>query len=210
MVIDLTLPLEDDMPLFPGLPTFESESSVSEETGALTHRIQMSTHQGTHIDAPRHYDEDGKTLDEIDLEMLQGEATVVDLREHQGDPITAELLDSADVTVNRDDFLVLITGDVDERFYDPDFFEDASVLTPDAANWLVEKDVSVIANDFISEGLDNPGRPVHNTVLGAGIPFVEYLCNTDAIADYETVEIVCSPLRLDGFEASPVRVFASK
>lgn len=210
MVLDLTLPLEDDMPLFPGLPTFESESSVSEETGALTHRIHMSTHQGTHIDAPRHYDEDGETLDEVGLETLQGEATVVDLREHQGDPITAELLESADAPVEPGDFLVLITGDVDDRFYDADFFEEASVLTPDAADWLVETGVSVVANDFLSEGIGNPDRPVHNTVLGAGIPFVEYLCNTDAIADRETVEIVCSPLRLDGFEASPARVFVDE
>lgn len=207
MVIDLTLPLEDDMPLFPGLPTFESESHVSEETGALTHRIRMSTHQGTHIDAPRHYVEDGKTIDEVGLEPLQGEATVVDLRDHRGDDVTADVLASADADVGAGDIVVLVTGDVDEHFYDEDFFENASALTADAAEWLVDRDVSVVANDFLSEGLGDPRRPVHNTVLGAGIPFVEYICNTDAIADRTTVDIVCVPLHLEGFEASPARVF---
>jgi kynurenine formamidase len=207
MVIDLTLPLEDDMPLFPGLPTFESEASVSEETGALTHRIHMSSHQGTHVDAPRHYAEDGETLDEVGLDRLRGEATVIDLREHRGDPITAEILESNAANVQPGDFLVLVTGDVDERFYDEDFFTEASTLTADAADWLVDAEVSVVANDFLSEGIDDPERPVHNTVLGAGIPFVEYICNTDAIADEETVDVVCAPLNLAGFEAAPARVF---
>lgn len=207
MVIDLTLPLEDDMPLFPGLPRFESESHVSKETGALTHRIRISTHQGTHIDAPRHYVDDGKTIDEVGLEPLQGEATVVDLRDHQGDDITADVLESADADVGAGDIVVLITGDVDEHFYDEDFFENASALTADAAEWLVDRDVSVVANDFLSEGLGDPQRPVHNTVLGAGIPFVEYICNTDVIVDRTTVDLVCVPLYLEGFEASPARVF---
>ncbi|WP_137285898.1 cyclase family protein [Halorussus salinisoli] len=210
MVIDLTLPLEDDMPLFPGLPTFDSEANVSEETGALTHRLHMSSHQGTHVDAPRHYDEDGKTLDEVGLETLRGEATIVDLREHRGDPISAEVLETADADVSAGDFLVLITGDVDERFYDEDFFTEASALTADAAEWLVDKEVSVVANDFLSEGIHDPERPVHNTVLGAGIPFVEYIANTDAIADRDTVDIVCAPLHLKGFEAAPARVFVSE
>lgn len=207
MVIDLTLPLEDGMPLFPGFPSFESERSVSEDTGALTHRMHLSTHQGTHVDAPRHFDPDGATLDEVGLERLRGEATVVDLREHRGEPITADVLAAADADVEAGDIALLLTGDVDERFYDDDFFDEAAVLTADAAEWLVDREVSVVANDFFTEGLDDPDRPVHNTLCGAGIPIVEYLCNADAVADRETVEFACVPLRLDGFEGSPVRAF---
>lgn len=207
MVIDLTLPLTADMPRFPGLPTFESERHVSDETGALTHRLHMSTHQGTHIDAPRHFVEGGETIDEIGLEALQGEAVVVDLREYQGDPITADVLDSVDASVHAGDPVVLITGDVDDRFYDDSFFQEASALTPSAAHWLVKREVSLVANDFFSEALGDPDRPVHHTVLGAGIPFVEYICNTVAIADRTTVDLVCAPLHLDGFEAAPARVF---
>jgi kynurenine formamidase len=207
MVIDLTLPLADGMPLFPGFKSFESEPSVSDETGSLTHRIHLSTHQGTHIDAPRHFIEDGATLDEISLDRLRGEATVVDLRSHRGDPITADVLASTDADIGAGDITLLLTGDVDEHFYDDDFFDKAATLTPNAAEWLMERGVSVVANDFLTEGIDAQDRPVHKTLCGAGVPIVEYLCNVDAIADRESVDFTCVPIRLDGFEASPVRAF---
>jgi kynurenine formamidase len=207
MVIDLTLPIENDMPLFPGLPSFTSESIVAEDTGAITHRICMSTHQGTHVDAPRHFFEGGKTIDEIRLERLCGEAVVFDLRKHRGEPITVETLSSTGNDIVEEDIVVLITGDVDRHFYKGNFFDTASTLTTDAAEWLVDRGVSVVANDFLTEALEKPGRPVHNTLLGAEVPIVEYLCNTAAIADRETVQFVCVPLRLMDLDGSPARVF---
>jgi arylformamidase len=198
MVIDLTLPLADGMPLFPGFKSFESEASVSEETSALTHRIH----------APRHFIEDGATLEDINLDRLRGEATVVDLREHSAESITADMLASADANIGTGDITVILTGDVDEHFYNDDFFDEAATLTPEASEWLVNRGVSVVANDFLTEGLENPDRPVHNALCGAGIPIVEYLCNADAIANRDHIEFACVPLRLEGFEGSPVRAFA--
>jgi kynurenine formamidase len=208
-LIDLTLPIHDGMQLFPGLPTFESESSVSETTGALTSRFTASTHQGTHVDAPAHYVDDGATLGELPLGLWHGEAVVVDLRQHRGEPITAAVLDDHAAHVGADDRVVLLTGDVDEQFGDEAFFDRAAVLTPGAADWLVERRVSLVANDFLTEALDDPNRPVHHTLLGAGVPIVEYLCHADAVADLGWVEFSCFPLNLPAFEASPVRAVAS-
>jgi kynurenine formamidase len=207
--IDLTLPIRDGMQLFPGLPAFESESSVSETTGALTSRFTSSSHQGTHVDAPAHYVDDGATLGDLSLDLWHGEAVVVDLRQHRGEPITAAVLDDHAAHVGTDDRVVLLTGDVDERFGDESFFDRAAVLTPDAADWLVEREVSLVANDFLTEALDDPDRPVHRTILGAGVPIVEYLCHADAVADAVTVSLTCFPLNLPAFEASPVRAVAS-
>ncbi|MDX1747647.1 MAG: hypothetical protein R3324_17060, partial [Halobacteriales archaeon] len=54
----------------------------------------------------------------------------------------------------------------------------------------------------------DPARPVHHAILGADIPVVEYICNADAVADYDTVELTCLPTLLAGFEGAPTRVIA--
>lgn len=205
---DLSLAIRSDMPIFPGLPSFDAERHVSDITGALTHRLTMSSHQGTHIDTPRHYIEDGRTLDEIELTELCGPVTVGDLRDHQGEMLEASHLESALGELDPGSSVALITGDVDDHFDDPKFFEKASALTEDAARWLVEQEVSLFLNDFLTETNDDPDRPVHNTILGADIPMIEYISDTAPVAELDVVELICLPLRLDGLEASPIRVVA--
>jgi arylformamidase len=208
MLVDMTLPLEEGMQLFPGLPGFEAERSVSEETGAITRRFCSSSHQGTHVDAPRHYDPEGPTLGSLDPGRWFGPATVLDLRESRGEPIDAATLDAAGPDPDPGDRLLLLTGDVDHRFGDDDFFEAAAHLTPSAAEWLAAREPALVGNDFLTEALTNPERPVHRTLLGAGIPLVEYLCSADAVAAHDRVEFTCLPLHAPDFEASPVRAFA--
>ncbi|MFB6129309.1 MAG: cyclase family protein [Salinigranum sp.] len=205
MVIDLSLPLEEGTPGFPGYPGYEAEQLQDYATdGKVSHRVGMNTHLGTHVDAPAHFVEGGATVDDLDLDLLCGPARVVDLREHRGTELTAETLESVapDLDAER---VLLVTGDVDVRFYDEDFFEEAAVLTADAAGWLLDRDVRMVANDFLTESIDGEPRPVHHALLGAGVPVVEYLCNTAAVADRRTVEFCCLPLNLPGLEAAPAR-----
>jgi kynurenine formamidase len=208
MFVDMTLPLADGMQLFPGLPSFESERSVSEETGAITRRFTSSTHQGTHVDAPRHYDPDGPTLGDLGVERWFGPATVLDLRDHRGSPINAATLEATGADPDPGDSLLVLTGDVDYRFGDEDFFEEAAHFTVSAAEWLVDCDLALVGNDFLTEALDDPERPVHRTLLGAGVPVVEYLCSADTVADHDQVDFTCLPLHAPDFEAAPVRAVA--
>lgn len=210
MVIDLSVPLEEGMPTFPGTPEFESEQLTShEEAGTVVHYVSMNTHHGTHIDAPAHYISDGKTIEALDLDLFSGLARVVDLRSYRGEPITADILESEASQIEPGDRVLLLTGDVDTSFYDDDFFEKVAHLTVDGAEWLVERDVSLLGNDFLTEAVPgDPARPVHHTLLDAGIPIVEYLCNADAIADWPKVEFTAYPLYLAGLEASPARAVA--
>ena len=194
---------------FPGYPAFESDViRTYDRNGHLSHEVTATTHSGTHIDAPAHYIEGATTVDALALETLVGPAEVVDLRAHRGEPVSRAILEQESPPLDPGARLVLVTGDVDALPPDESFFERASVLTEDAADWLVERDVSLLANDFLTEGLGDPDRPVHNTILGAGIPVVEYLCNTDEIATAGTVALTCLPLPLVGLEASPARVVA--
>lgn len=205
MAIDLSLPLRPGMPGFPGYPGFEIEQLQDfESDGKVSHHVSMNSHQGTHVDAPAHFIDGGRTVDEISLDALCGPARVVDLREYRGERISASILKDA-VSSLSTSRLLLLTGDVDYRFEDADFFEEAAVLTADAAEWLVEQDVDMVGNDFLTESIVTDDRPVHRTLLGAGVPIVEYLCNTGSIADSQVVDFCCLPLRTPGLEAAPAR-----
>lgn len=217
MFVDLTLPLEDGMPTFPGHPTFDSERRGSHDGGgAVSHYFSMTTHQGTHVDAPAHFIPGGATIDEVTPGQLVGPTRVVDLRDYRGEAIDATVLDDHTDGVGPGDRVLLLTGDVDDGFHRDDFFARASALTEDGADWLVERGVGLLANDFLTEAVPevteavsgDPARPVHHTLLGAGIPIVEYLCNAEAVADADAVELICLPLSVPGFEAAPARAVA--
>jgi kynurenine formamidase len=209
MLVDLTLPVEPEMLAFPGYPPFEAEVARSyDPDGHLSHRFTATTHTGTHIDAPAHYIEGSTPVDRLDLETLVGPADVLDLRAYRGEPISRAILEEESPPLDPGARVVMVTGDVDTRPPDRSFFDEASVLTEDAADWIVEHELSLTANDFLTEGLEDQSRPVHNTVLGAGIPVVEYLCNTDEIAEEGRIDLTCLPLRLEGLDGSPVRAIA--
>lgn len=208
MAIDLSLPFEEGMPSFPGYPGYQARQLERHDVeGKVSHHLTMNTHQSTHIDAPAHFIEGGATVDELDTDLLWGEARVLDLRDHAGEQLDADLLQQTAPDLDADR-IVLLTGDVDAHFGSGDFYEEAAVLTEPAAEWLLEREVELVANDFLTESIQIPMRPVHNALLGAGVPIVEYLCNTDAIAEYDTVELACFPLKLAGIEAAPARVLA--
>lgn len=205
MVIDLSLSLREGMPGFPGYPGYQTEQLQDYDAdGKVSHHVSMNTHQGTHVDAPAHFIEGGKTIDEVPLERLCGPARVIDLREHRGEEITASVLERVVSTLSTSRVL-LVTGDVDHRFTDPDFFEEAAVLTADAAEWLLDHGVEMVGNDFLTEGIASDARPVHHALLDAEVPIVEYLSNTHSIADSRVVDFCCLPLRTPGLEAAPAR-----
>jgi len=211
-MIDLTVPFEEDMPALGGLPEFEADQLAShEDNGNVVHAFSSNTHQGTHVDAPSHYVREGETVDELDLGVLTGSAAVFDLRESRGEAIgEEELAAAAPVPAGEIERALLVSGDMDASYYsDENFFENAAYLTIEAADWLVEQDVSLIGNDFMTEAVPgDPDRPVHNRLLGAGIPIVEYLYNTEPLLDHEVVDFGCLPLSIAGFEAAPARAYA--
>ncbi|WP_247730147.1 cyclase family protein [Halovivax limisalsi] len=208
MLVDLSMPLTEDLPVFPGYPSFEATKIRShEEDGAVSHALSLTTHLGTHVDAPAHFVPGGATVDDLPLETLTGAARVVDLRSHAGETITADVL-AAEAGSIDEPIALLLTGDVDDSFEAADFFETAAVLDESGAEWLLEQSVSAVGNDFLTESISVDERPVHHALLGAGVPIVEYLCNVDDIVTADVVEFSCLPLSLPSLEAAPARAVA--
>ena len=210
-MIDLTVPMGKELPSFPGYPGFEYEQWGGHDKGggALMHYYSANTHQGTHIDAPYHFIPDGRTVDELTFEELVGPAKVIDLRKYKGESITANILDNHASEIEKKDKVVMVTGDVDDNFFTGNFFKEASDITLDAAEWLIEREVELIVNDFLTEAVPGePDRPVHKALLGADIPVVEYICNIEEIAGQKSIWIGCFPMLVKGFEGTPTRVVA--
>lgn len=231
MLVDLTLPQNEDTLMVPKPGTdeddypgggFEAEQLESiEEDGAVVYRFSQNTHTGTHIDSPAHYTPDGRTVDQLKLEHINGEAQVVDLRSHAGELITADILEAEAPDLGYGERVLFLTGDVDEYYHNAakpnrrEFFEEAAAFSIDGAEWIADREPAVIGNDFVTESLDisrgksfNPERPVHGVLCGAGIPIMEYLCNVDPIIDMDSVDLSCLPVKLTGLEASPARTIA--
>jgi arylformamidase len=214
-IIDLSLPIEEGMMTFPTHSHPVVEITILGRhgiEGRETRKVVLGTHIGTHADAPRHFIPNGKTIDEIPLEVLIGPATVADFagcRPLQEIAI-AELQSKLGGKVPAR--LILRTG-WSEYFGDMKFYNEYPFLSEDAAKWLVEKGVQLIAMDTPSP--DNPAHsrgtpkdsPNHKVLLGAEVVLVEYLANLKALTASE-VELIVMPLKLKGCDGSPARCVA--
>ncbi len=214
-IVDLSLPIEEGMMTFPTYWHPVVEVTILGRhgiEGRETRKVALGTHTGTHADAPRHFIPNGGTIDEIPLDVLIGPATVADFTGCKA----LQPIDVADLKQKVGDKvpprLILRTG-WSEHFGNLKFYNEYPFLSENAARWLVENGVRLIAMDTPSP--DNPAHsrgtpkdsPNHKVLLGAGVVLVEYLTNLRSLTASE-VELIVMPLKLRGCDGSPVRCVA--
>jgi len=214
-IIDLSLPIEEGMMTFPTPWHPVVEVTILGRhgiEGRETRKVVLGTHIGTHVDAPRHFIPNGRTIDEIPLDVLVGSATVVDF----AGCLPFQPIDIADLDQKLGGKiparLILRTG-WSEYFGSMKFYNEYPFLSENAAQWLVEKGVRLIAMDTPSP--DNPAHsrgtpkdsPNHKVLLGAGVVLVEYVTNLKSLSSSE-VELIVMPLKLKGCDGSPARCVA--
>lgn len=199
---DATLPMRHGMPTFPGDPPFEIRPVFQQKHGDRFNLATMSlgTHLGTHVDVQAHYLDGAGTVDKIPLDILIGPGTVVDVR---GRPaIDRAALESLDVRARP---RVLLKTDNGRRLLEETFSPDYVYLTEDGAQLLVERGVRLVGIDYLSiEKYNNPGAPVHRTLLKAEVLVVEGLNLADIPAG--PCEVYCLPLKIVGGDGAPARV----
>jgi arylformamidase len=214
-IIDLSHPIEEGMMTFPTPWHPVVEITILGRhgiEGRETRKVVLGTHIGTHADAPRHFIPGGRTIDEIPLDILIGPASIADFTGcgslHEIDvPELKEKLGAA--VPSR---LILRTG-WSEYFGNLKFYNEYPFLSENAAQWLVENGVRLLAMDTPSP--DNPAHsrgtpkdsPNHKVLLGAGVVLVEYLANLKSLTARE-VELIVMPLKLKGCDGSPARCVA--
>ncbi|MHC1575581.1 MAG: cyclase family protein [Candidatus Methanogasteraceae archaeon] len=196
MVIDITRTLGLDTVSFPDDADF-SESHTRASGYALS-RLVMSSHSGTHIDAPLHFFEGGKSLDEVPVERFFLDADVIEIESPTS--VTVSELNSYPVEPGQAVLFKTSNSDLPRE----QFRENFVYIESDAARWLVDKGVSLVGIDYISvERYDDIDFPAHLTLLGAGALILEDI-------DLRSVEpgqyqLTCLPIKTVHADGAPCR-----
>ena len=199
---DATLPIQEGMVTFPGDPPFQIKPFFQRNKGDPFDLALMSvgTHLGTHVDPPEHYLDGGSTVDEIPLEILVGPGVVLDMRGKS--QVDRKALEEAPL---GDHVRVLFKTDNGPRLLQSSFHEDFVHLTEDGARYLVEQNVCLVGNDYLSiERYQNPGAPVHHILLEAGALVVEAVNLLEIPPG--PYEIFCLPVKIKGADGAPARI----
>lgn len=212
-IVDLSHPVADDTPVYPGDPVtrFTPAATLAADGYNVLH-VQMGSQTGTHVDAPYHFLDDGARIDELPLELFLGPAVIADVRGKRphGRIDWSDLAPCAD-RLGPGRILVLRTG-WDEHWGTGTYF-DHPFLTGDAAARVVAAGVRTVALDALSldetvvGGEPADGFAAHLAVLGAGGVIVENLRGLDAVRDPDPLLSVL-PLRFAGADGAPVRAVA--
>ena len=204
-ITDITLPIRTGQLSWPGDPQVAVTPffRLADGDPANVSEVRLSSHTGTHVDPPAHFLEGAATVDQLSLDVLVGEATVVDLTGRPG-PIGPEDLEGLDLPVGTE--RLLMKTDNSARWAERlDTFPDHYVaLAPAGAGWMVERGVRLVGADFLSvEEPGAPGHPTHVTLLAAGVVILEGLDLSRVEAG--TYLLACLPLLLAGCDGAPAR-----
>jgi arylformamidase len=204
MIYDVSVPITNSMPVWPGDPPVEL-TTKSKESRDKTHtvrvaNINMGSHTGTHIDAPYHMMGDGKRLEEISLEVLTGNANVFEI-------FGARSIGPAQLSPFNFDGVerVLFKTDNSKHWNDGKFFEEFVYLEPEGAEILVQHGVRLVGIDYLSiDKFRSPSHPSHFVLLKKNIPIIEGL-NLNAVPAGQYT-LVALPLNLQNADGAPSRV----
>jgi arylformamidase len=201
-LIDVSVPLDADVPTYPGNTPFSLEpiKRIADGGSSNVSTVHLSVHSGTHVDAPRHFFNDGAGVEGVPLEMLCGRTRVIELTTRRG--IVPDDLAAFDLT---EDVRLLIKTHNSRLWGSPDFHQDFIGVTGPAAHFLVDHGVKVLGVDYLSvEEYKAPGAPAHHTLLGAGTIVIEGLNLRDV--EPGIYEMFCLPLSIVGSDGAPARV----
>ncbi|WP_409288038.1 arylformamidase [Peribacillus sp. SCS-37] len=197
--IDISQTLRNGMPVWPGDTPFSYKVSWPyEESGSVNvGKLVMSTHTGTHIDAPFHFDNEGRRVHELDINLYMGEAQVIHLSGIQRIGIK-EMEGKHTEGIER---LIIRTDSWKDKSTFP---QSIPPFDPEAAAYLAKRGVRLIGLDLPSvDELDSKELPAHHALNEAGIHILEGLV-LDA-ADEGLYDLAALPLAVEGSDGSPVR-----
>jgi len=212
-MIDLSRIIYDGMPKIPVLPDVHVRKCFDLAKGHPLNVTEMTIpcHAGTHVDAPVHIIENGRSIEQMPLDSFVGRGVVISVQKAGGEEVTAKDLEGAGVTVNRGDILMLHTG-WDQKFESPDY-NVHPYLSPDAAQWIVDHGVKLFGIDCITVDLPTPMRPkgfdypVHKILLGNDVLIAENVTNLGELVGKES-RILAFPLKVKGSDAAHARIVA--
>ncbi len=203
-IYDITLTLSPEIPTWPGDPKFFMERFDKIEAGDNTNttRIEMSVHTGTHVDAPYHFINHGKGVDQLSLKILTGRVYVLHLPEVS--VVNRATLEKAEIPPRTRRLLIRTKNSDYWAKGITEFQTDFVGLTADAAEYLVKRGVKLVGVDYLSVAPYKQSRPTHEVLLRANVIIVEGL-NLAEVSQGRYM-LYCLPLKIKGSDGAPARV----
>ena len=210
-IIDLTLTVSDEIPTFPGSPqpSFIPWENVKDD-GYNLELLFLSTHTGTHMDAPYHFLEKGAKIHEISLKKLVSEAVLIKSKKKGGESITKtdiQKFEKKHGKIVSFSSVIFYTGwqrNLQKKYY----FTKNPGLSVSAAKYLASKKINLVGIDSPSIDLGKDSKfSVHQIFAKKGMLIVENLASLEKIKSSK-FHLVVLPLKLKGATGSPVRAVA--
>ena len=210
-IIDLTLTISNKIPTFPGSPqpNFIPWEKIKDD-GYNLELLFLSSHTGTHLDAPYHFLEKGSKIHEISLKKLVSNAVLIKSRKKSNESVTKtdiQKFEKKHGKIASFSSVIFYTGwqrNLQKKYY----FTKNPGLSVSAAKYLASKKISLVGIDSPSIDLGTDSKfSVHQIFAKKGILIVENLANLEKIKSSK-FHLVVLPLKLKNATGSPVRAIA--
>ena len=202
---DISMDIEPDMLFWwqGKKPEMRSVMRLSDGAPSEVTRWLIGSHTGTHIDAPRHFLEDGATVEKLPLDIFIGPVRVVDAITENDDAITAKTVEQANLDgATR---VLFKTSNSEKRLTKKEYDFSFVGIAADGAQALVDAGVRIVGIDYVTiEARDQTDEwPTHHILCGNGVVILEG-ADLRNISD-GTYFMCCLPMRLKGSEGAPTR-----
>lgn len=208
-MIDISVPIHQGLPVWPDGAMIEIYRIADMDKGSICNvsQLGMTTHMGTHIDAPLHFINGAKPTSSIPLDRLVGDCYVAEIK---GKPfITASDLAMANIPAGTQKLLLKTDNSRLWENYSHSFYEDFCALKNNAAEWIIDFGIHLIGIDYLSIApFHDPPEIVHRTLLQAEVVILETI--DLRFVDPGLYELICLPLKIANVDGNPSRAVLRK
>lgn len=216
--IDISVEMRDGMVHWPGDP--ECKISLFVKLGDpipgqpgktipcnLT-QMQLSAHTGTHMDAPRHFVKDGRTMESMPLDAVIGPCRVIELKHKEA--ITVEELKPFKLKKGERVLFKTRNSTKSWKLAKTSTFDEKFIYIPaSTAQYLVDCGIQTVGVDYLSVGgWQKDGVECHQILLGAEVWIIEGL--NLAKVEPGKYDLVCLPIKILGADGAPARAILKK
>ena len=201
-IYDLSQKLHDDMLVYSkGIcPNIKKVADI-EKDGYEETLISMYSHNGTHIDAPKHMNKNGKSLDEMEINNFLGNALLIDVNNMK--KIELEYIKNFEKDILESDFIIFKSGW--SKYFNKDlYYKSYPTLTKECAIYLGNTSIKGIGIDMLSvDTYESNDFEIHTILFEKSKVIIENLTNLESLP--EKFLFIAAPLKYDNADGSQVR-----
>jgi len=205
--IDISVPLRSGMVNWPNDPPVSIERVLDMNRGDKENvsKIHMSSHTGTHLDAPVHYLVEGVSISDLPLDAVMGPARVIEIQ----DLISIKVSELQRHQLLPGERILFKTANSGRCWKTDAFVEDFVYVSEEAAAYLASVKPKLVGIDYLSVGgFKVDGKKIHEILLQESIWILEGL-NLEAV-EPGNYDLICLPIKIAGGDGAPARAIITR